>query len=255
MIKFIVFSLLSTTAMARTHQTGFLGWKDPRNKDAMTYQGEPVVTSFLPKSFDWRKSGKLVPIKNQGQCGSCWSFAITKSLEMSRIIYGQGETQNLSEQEMVSCESSAYGCSGGFMESAEYVVKKGLTGEADFPYTASNAACKRNLPVRDKAINFVLLGSSNKTPEVDAIKSAILRYGSVFVTVAAGGNGWSSSGDSVTGCRNRGTNHMVNLVGWTANKEWIMANSWGTGWKQSGYARIPFECDQIAQEAGYIEVE
>jgi C1A family cysteine protease len=241
--------------MARTHQTGFLGWKDPRNKAHVRYQGEPVVTSFLPKSFDWRGSGYLVPIKDQGQCGSCWSFAITKSLEMSNIIYAQSETLNLSEQHMVSCARDAYGCSGGFMETAAFVVNKGLTGEKDFPYTASNSACKNNLPIRVKATSFVLLGSANKAPEVDAIKSAILRYGSVFVTVSAGGNGWSSGGDSVTGCRNRGTNHMINLVGWTANKEWIMANSWGTGWKQAGYAKSPFGCDSVAEEAGYIEIE
>lgn len=255
MIKFIVLCLLSTTAVARTYPTGFLGWKDPRNKANVRYQGEPVVVSYLPKSFDWRGSGYLVPIKDQGSCGSCWSFAITKSLELSMIFYAQGDSLNLSEQHMVSCAQDAYGCSGGFMESAAFAVNNGITGESDFPYSGTNANCKRNLPIRAKASSFVLLGSPNKAPEIDAIKSAILRYGSVFVTVAAGGSGWSSSGDSVTGCRNRGTNHMINLVGWTANKEWIMANSWGSDWKQAGYAKIPFGCDLVAEEAGYIEIE
>lgn len=229
-------------------------WKNSENKKAVKWQGEPVVTSFIPKSFDWRLSGQLPDTRNQGQCGSCWSFAITRSLEISEVLFGFRDAQNLSEQEMVSCESSAYGCGGGFMESAEYVVKKGLGLESDFPYQAANVRCKK-VPSKAKAVEFVLLGDENTAPKVDAIKSAILRYGSVFVTVAAGGNGWSSSGKEVTGCKNRGTNHMVNIVGWTEDNKWVMSNSWGKDWKDGGYALVPFGCDKIAEEAGYIEVE
>lgn len=252
-MKYFLLFLISTNVYANA--TGYLGWKDPANKKTAKYQGTPVVDEWLPQSFDWRGSGYLVPIKNQGSCGSCWSFAITKSLEISEVVYGNRDKQDLSEQHMVSCERSAYGCGGGFMESAIFAVKTGLTAEENFAYRASNVSCKQNLPIAAKAISYTLLGSANKKPDVGAIKSAILRYGSVFVTVAAGGSGWNSSGDSVTGCRNRGTNHMVNLVGWTANNEWIMANSWGTSWKNNGYAKIPFGCDRIADEAGFIEVE
>lgn len=256
MLKFIVYGLLLTSTAAKSQSTGFLGWKNVKNKRYARYQGKPVTAEDLPASFDWRDSSLFSnPIKNQGACGSCWAFAITKSLELSLLMKEQSETLNLSEQHMVSCERSAYGCSGGYMESAIFVVNSGLAGEEDFPYRAANVACKKGLQVKARASSYVLLGSANKAPEVDAIKSAIMKYGSVFVTVSAGGSGWSSSGDRVTGCRNRSTNHMVNLVGWTANREWIMANSWSDKWKDGGYAKVPFGCDLIAREAGYIEVE
>jgi C1A family cysteine protease len=159
---------------------------------------------------------------------------------------------DLAEQQMVSCVRDAYGCGGGFMESAAYVVKSGLTEEKNFPYRAANLSCKQ-VPITVKAASFTLLGGPNQKPTVEAIKTAILRYGSVFVTVAAGGSGWSGSRKEITGCRNRSTNHIVNLVGWTADNKWVMNNSWGTSWGDKGFALIPYDCDRIADEAGYIE--
>lgn len=232
--------------------TGYLGWQSEANRLKAPYQGTPVVESWLPVSYDWRGSGYLPPIRDQGSCGSCWAFGITKSLEVANYIVAGQDMVDLSEQQQVSCNRKAYGCRGGFMESAQYVVDHAIASEQDFPYRASNVACKSNLSGVVKAKGYVLLGSPQAKPTVEAIKTAILRYGSVFVTVAAGGAGWSGSG-KITGCRNRSTNHIVNLVGWTADDNWVMANSWGTSWGTKGYALIPFGCDKIADEAGYIE--
>jgi C1A family cysteine protease len=259
MSKFwLVLFLLSSQAYAemtvetdfgRRHGTGYLGLgKNP------VYTDEVFSTVDLPLEFDWRDYDAVSSIKNQGSCGSCWAMAITKSLESARMVLGYPEL-NLSEQHQVSCNKKAYGCSGGFMNSAFFVVDPGITDEQNFPYTGRNSACKSNLPIKAKAVKYELLGTSSRSPAVDEIKAAILKYGPVFVTVAAGGSGWGSSGTEVTGCRNSRTNHMVNLVGWTKDKKWIMANSWGTSWKNKGYALMKFGCDKIAEEAGFILAE
>lgn len=218
------------------------------------YTDEVFPTEDLPKSFDWRSAQAVPSIKNQGQCGSCWAFAITKSLEAALIVQTGLEEQNLSEQQMVSCDRSASGCSGGYMTSAQYVVDKGLTGEDSFPYAARNLRCKA-VTIEQKAASYKLLGSRNKKPTVEEIKAAMVKYGPVFVTVAAGGSGWSGRTGEITGCRNRGTNHMVNLVGWTENGKWIVANSWSESWGDKGFTLMKFGCDKIGEEAGYIVVQ
>jgi C1A family cysteine protease len=99
------------------------------------------------------------------------------------------------------------------------------------------------------------LGSANRKPTVDEIKAAVIKYGIAFVTVAAGGNGWSGRTGEITGCRNTGTNHIVNIIGWTKNGKWKMKNSWGKSWANQGYSLIKFGCDKIAEEAGIVIVE
>lgn len=263
MKRFVIGILLTANdlAIAATVQTsvgpratGYLGWPTQEARLKAPYKGIEVNESWMPKSFSWRNSGIVPETKNQGNCGSCFSFAITRSMEIAVVLQGFRDMPNLAEQQIVSCAKDAYGCGGGFMTTAQYVVDVGLTDEKNFPYQAANLACKKSLPIKEKAISYSLLGSATKSPSVQEIKAAILRYGSAFVTVSAGGSGWSGSSDRVTGCKNRGTNHMVVLVGYD-EKNWIMSNSWGKEWGDGGYAKVPFGCDQIGDEAGYIEVE
>lgn len=263
MLKFIVLCLLSTSAFAEVktvqtvagpRATGYLGWPTQEARLKAPYKGIDVSDTWIPRSFSWRNSWIVPETRNQSSCGSCWSFAITRSLEIAVGLQGFREIPDLAEQQMVSCDSTAYGCSGGYMTSADFAVKYGLTEEKNFPYQAADVRCKSSLPTKEKAISYSLLGSATKEPSIQEMKAAILRYGSVFVTVSAGGSGWSGNADVVTGCRNRGTNHMVVLVGWD-EKNWIMSNSWGKEWGDGGYAKVPYGCDQIGEEAGYIEVE
>ncbi len=207
----------------------------------------------LPEAFDWREHVQLPPIKDQGACGSCWAQAITKALESVMAIKGGKPGLDLAEQELVSCNREAAGCSGGYMESAQYVVDHGLGLESDFPYRAQNLRCKK-VPVAAKAVSYKLIGESNKKPTVAQMKTALYDHGPLFVTVAAG-SGWSGQGVELTYCRNRSINHMVTLVGWTADGKWIMANSWGTKWNDKGYTLMKFGCDKIGDEAGFVTVD
>lgn len=204
----------------------------------------------VPASIDWRTSNVVSAIKDQGSCGSCWAFAITKTLESARMKAGLPEL-NLAEQEMVSCDTEAYGCSGGMMTDADYIVKRGLPLEASYKYTGTDSSCKSVLPVvADKAKSWAYIGGSGRSATVDELKAAIATYGTIFVTVAAGGADWSGSRIHMTSCGNRGTNHMVTLVGYTEANEFIIGNSWGSDWGENGFAYAKRGCDNLANEVG-----
>lgn len=263
MIKFIVLCLLSSPVFAQTQTVstvsgpkamGYLGWPNHESRLKAPYRTVEMNNSWIPKKFSWRYSGVMPPVRDQGQCGSCVYMAITRATEVAANVQGFRETPNLSEQQFLSCDTVGHGCSGSWLESAEYVVKYGLPFEKDFPYAAQNLRCKSGLPVAEKAVSYYLLGSANKKPSVMEIKAAILRYGSVFLTVAAGGPGWSGSGKTITGCRNSQVNHAVLAIGWD-EKGFDISNSWGENWADGGYVKIPYDCDQVGSEAGYIVLE
>lgn len=222
------------------HGLGFLGH---RTKHGVLYWS-PKSLAAAPASYDLRALGYVSSIKNQGSCGSCWSFSITKALESALLRAGRG-TFDLAEQEMVSCDDHAYGCGGGFMDDMDYVVKHGLPTEADYPYTASNSRCKTGKPVAAKGVRWGYVGAQGKEPTMDEIKAALVEYGVLSVTVAAGGSDWSGGGD-MKGCRNRGVNHMVDLAGWREDGKLIVANSWGKSWGDEGFGYAKQGCDELA---------
>ena len=237
--------------------TGYLGWKHPDDKKKATYSDDMhkglEVQALPPESFDWRAAGIVTPVRDQGSCGSCWAMGMVKALESVMAIHKSDMGKDLSEQEMVSCNKDAYGCDGGFMTSAGYLVSRGVASEKSFPYVARDVACKQE-PVEGKASKYVLLGSARRSPTVLEIKQALVEHGPLFITVIAGGSGWSGKKKEVTSCRKRGTtNHIVTLVGYD-KKGWIIRNSWGTSWADKGDAHIKFGCDKIGDEAGYVTV-
>lgn len=207
---------------------------------------------FKLKSLEFAPSLDLRPImpavRNQGSCGSCWSFAITRALESARIKSGSTDL-NLSEQQQVSCNTEAYGCSGGFMSSADYAVNPGLALESDYPYTATDSRCKRPMPaVADKLASWAYVGQPGRGATKDELKAALNTYGPLFVTVSAGGTDWNGSRIHMTGCRNRGTNHMVVLAGYNEQDEFLISNSWGSDWGDGGYAWAKLGCNVLASE-------
>jgi len=196
-----------------------------------------------PTSLDWRNTANVVtPVKDQGQCGSCWAFSTTGSIEGATGI-ATGVLTSLSEQQLVDC-SRAYGnlaCNGGLMDDAfKYVIaNKGLATEAAYPYTGKGGLCdstksaKKNSPI--KSYVDVKKGDENALLQAVAI-------GPVSVAIEADQLAFQlySSGILSSNC-GTSLDHGVLTVGYGTESGvdyWIVKNSWGASWGEKGYIRI-----------------
>lgn len=91
--------------------------------------------------IDWVAKGAVTPVKDQGGCGGCWSFATTGGVEGANAVY-KNVLPNLSEQQLIDCDTANSGCGGGLRDVAlDYVIKTGLTTETEYPYTAKDGKC------------------------------------------------------------------------------------------------------------------
>ena len=225
--------------------------------------GSTVQT--LPASYDWRSLNGVTPIKNQGNCGSCWAFSTVGPLE-SQILLQGGGTVPLSEQYLVSCNTSGWSCNGGWFAHDYHMDLSGqdnkgpgavLTGSD--PYTGTNAVCGGPYNHAYKLTNWAYVGSEGAVPGTDAVKQAIYTYGPVSVAVCVGSHFQAYSGgifNTSESCGSSVINHAVVLVGWNDNNGngyWILRNSWGTSWGMAGYMYIGYGMSQVGYGANFIE--
>lgn len=197
-----------------------------------------------PASLDYRSSGRVSKVKDQGSCGSCWSFATVGALES--ILASRGKEVLLSEQNLVDCSRTYgnHGCNGGLMDAAlRYIRDNGIMSSADYPYTAKDESCKFQ---RSKSVTSVrgsvVLPRSNE---------ALLRYvlamtGPIPVAIDAGGRSFHNYKSGVyhdTSCHSspERLNHAVLLVGYgneAGLDYWLIKNSWGNKWGDLGYIKM-----------------
>ena len=200
-----------------------------------------LTMNNLPESVDWVKGGAVTPVKNQGQCGSCWSFSATGAIEGANAITN-GKLASLSEQELVDC-SKRYGnmgCNGGLMDNAfHYVIDNGLCSESDYPYTASDDTCVSTdctpiVKISDCADVIV----NNEL----ALKEAVSKQ-PVSVAIEADTKTFQLYSSGVLTSDSCGTNldHGVLVVGYGTEDDtpyWLVKNSWGDTWGEDGYIKI-----------------
>jgi C1A family cysteine protease len=195
-----------------------------------------------PTEVDWTTKGAVTPIKNQGQCGSCWAFSTTGSIEGAWFIK-TGELVSLSEQQLVDCSTAEgnQGCNGGLMDNAfEYVIKNGgICSEANYTYTATDGNCKQCDPVA-KISSFINVQPNN----TQALMAAVAQQ-PVSVAVEADGLDWQFyMGGVVTDSCGLNLDHGVLVVGYGTDYTgqpqdyWKVKNSWGQGWGENGFIRI-----------------
>ena len=210
---------------------------------------KPSLTpKSLPSSFSWQS--QCTPVKNQGQCGSCWAFAGCGTLE-ANIKIKDNVTKDLSEQWLVNCATDMYGCNGGWCPH-EYWQTPGAVYESDEPYSGLDEACQSSYTYHEYIDNYGEV-DYNGSPTDAEIKQAIYDYGPVWVGVCVGSNFQSYNSGILTLNDYGEINHAVVLVGWDDNNGcWILRNSWGIGWGESGYMRIGYGVSQIGVYASYI---
>ena len=193
-----------------------------------------------PPSVDWVSKGAVTPIKNQGQCGSCWSFSTTGSVEGIHFI-ATNTLVSLSEQNLMDC-STGYGnegCDGGLMDSAfRYIIaNKGIDTEASYPYTMKNEKCKFETANIGATISSYIDITSGS--EADLETASVQQPISVAIDASHESFQLYTSGIyNEPACSSTELDHGVLVVGYGTSDGtpyWLVKNSWGTDWGQAGY--------------------
>jgi len=206
----------------------------------------PAHVDSLPENVDWREHGAVTPVKNQGRCGSCWSFSATGALE-GMHYRKTGKLVSLSEQNLVDCSGDYgnHGCRGGFMDSAFNYIKNngGIDTEASYPYEGKERQCRydsNNIGATD--IGFVDIESGNE----DHLKAAVATQGPVSIAMDAGLEPFMFYEKGVyrnKNCNPMSLDHGVLAVGYgidnhSGSAYWLVKNSWGQNWGMDGYVKI-----------------
>ncbi|XP_034241344.1 cathepsin L1-like [Thrips palmi] len=238
------------------------GYRSPVNKPvrAVHNVSEPVAFPWpWKKSVDWRKKGYVTDVKDQGQCGSCWAFSTTGSLE-GALFKKNKKLVSLSEQNLVDCSSENSGCNGGLMDYAFAYIKSngGIDTEDSYPYTGLDGSCSYS---KDNSAGTLSSFVDIKQFSESDLQDAVKKVGPVSVAIDA--SNWSfqmySSGVYYEpSCSSTSLDHGVLAVGYGSdgrNKDyWIVKNSWGTSWGEKGYIRMARNKKNncgIASEASY----
>jgi len=212
-------------------KANYLGLRIPaKNKNLTMYVPK---TDTVLQSMDWVSRGAVTPVKNQGQCGSCWTFSTTGAIEGAWKV-ATGRLVSLSEQQVVDCASSAgEGCSGGVpSEAIEWEENQGICGENEYRYTARDGSCRScSSPVLPR-------GSVTGAQRVGASNSGLMQaLGEKPVSVCVDAGGWQNYHGGIFSDCGTSLDHAVLAVGYDSSS-WKIKNSWGTDWGESGYIRL-----------------
>lgn len=207
---------------------------------------EPSNTSrALPSAFTWAPQSTVA--KNQGSCGSCWSFASSGVFEAVINIWDK-KILDLSEQWLVNCDQSSNGCDGGSY-AYKMFVNNGCVYESDLTYKAKNGTCASSYTYHEKAKTYGTVSN-----DVTKMKQALYDYGPMYVSICAGSNLQNYKSGVMSKTDGTQTNHGVVLTGWNDTDGcWIIKNSWGATWGEKGYFRIKYGLSAVGTKVAYVD--
>ncbi|XP_013098573.1 putative cysteine proteinase CG12163 isoform X2 [Stomoxys calcitrans] len=242
--KYGITEFADLTSTEYKQRTGM--WQRDQAKAALTPKAE-IPNIELPREFDWRDKGVITPVKNQGQCGSCWAFSVTGNLEGLHAVK-TGKLQEYSEQELLDCDTSDSACNGGLPDNAFEAIEKigGLELESEYPYHARKEQChfdKSRVQVKVK-------GHVDLPKNETAMAQWLIANGPISIGINANAMQFYRGGVSHPWhmlCSHKNLDHGVLIVGYGVsdypmfNKTlpyWIIKNSWGSKWGEQGYYRV-----------------
>jgi len=232
-------------------------------KAMMGFSGVPVapfrsVNDFAdvtaPASVDWSNKGAVTPVKNQGQCGSCWAFSTTGSLE-GAYYKKNNKLESFSEQQLVDCDHDGdQGCNGGLMDNAFTFVKQngGLCRESAYPYVARRETCKTDCTEVDGLTD---VSYTDVKVQERALMAAVAQQ-PVSIAIEADQSGFQLYKSGVfTGECGSSLDHGVLVVGYGRQDDtdyWKVKNSWGASWGVEGYIKLERGKDQEGGQCGIL---
>jgi len=300
-LTLLQFALLPFQAIAQEYETGapapmnpeFVNYINSRglqkslqaavtgDEHAFGYIPEPIDMSYLkgqqannpmalqavalPASFDLRDLGKVTPVRNQGSCGACWSFATMGSVESNLL---PGETWDFSENNLKNTAGWDWGhCDGGnaTMGTAYLARWGGPIKESDDPYNTSSGVSPVGLTVQKHIKDVVFIPGRVGPLDNDNIKQALMNYGAIYTSYYHNDTNYKTSTHSYYYSGTSSSNHAVTIVGWddnfpstnftgspTGNGAFIIKNSWGVGWGESGYFYISYYDAKMGMDGSYL---
>lgn len=200
----------------------------------------------LPTKFDWRNvngHSYVTSVKEQRHCSACWAITAADVLESRVLItsHTPDTDLDLSEQSLVSCDTSDFGCKGGYPDRAiSYLQTTGIPLETDAPYTSGETGIDGACTAAMQQNTYRVTGFENVATSVESIKSALIQYGPLYTTYVIYEDFMSYESGVYTHVEGfiEGL-HAVTIVGYDdAEQSWIVKNTWGPDWGESGYFRI-----------------
>ncbi|XP_021801883.1 senescence-specific cysteine protease SAG39-like [Prunus avium] len=225
-----------TNEEVKASRNGFKG-REYSTKTTFKYENITVV----PSTMDWRSKGAVTPMKDQGQCGSCWAFAAVAAVEGITQLT-TGKLISLSEQEVVDCDINGedIGCGGGYPDGAfEFINQnQGISSEANYNYTGVDGRCNTQATHAASITGYEDVPASNE----EALLKAVANQ-PVSVCIDAGEYDFMYYKSGVfTGSCGLEIDHCVTAIGYgvsdNGTKYWLLKNSWGKEWGEEGYMRM-----------------
>ena len=212
-----------------------------QNTDLPVFKSNLKKTDKNDASIDYRNTGYVGPVKNQGACGSCWAFSATQAAEAAYFKKYQQEVI-LSESHVVDCDWFSHGCNGGLQENAFiHWMRFGPIYESNYPYVPEDRKCQEEVDGAGIPADLPELPIAYRVDVGDDLLYEALTFAPVAISIRAENDAFRQYTGGIIDGDACGTyiDHAVLLVGYdSAENYWIVKNSWGPNWGEEGYVRI-----------------